>query len=124
MSTYEYSVSLIVPADLRDKAQRLAWALGHDQPPLSSFRAELSADGETTTHYGLHTYATQGFVDLLAGAQKGQLPTIDWSEYELTEQDVAEVLGAMAVEYTVGTVGDTFPAAMVAAGVQRRDDGE
>lgn len=97
MSEYTYSVSLIVPAALHEKAQRLAWAIGNDEPPLDSFSAELSSDGTDITHYGLHTYAVPEFAAMLSAAQQGQLPPIPWADYGLTEQDVLDLMGAMTV---------------------------
>lgn len=118
MSQYSYSVSLIVPAAMLDKAQHLAWAIGHDEPPLDCFGAELTSDGATVTHYGLHTYAMQSFVDILVGAQQGQLPPIPWADYGLTEQDVLDVVASMTIEYLDGgTAETTWANAALAAGV-------
>ncbi|MFN3991242.1 MAG: hypothetical protein ACK4IS_13400 [Erythrobacter sp.] len=65
------SVVLIVPADLRDDANKLAELLGHGP---NNYSVPLSADGaEPATHYGLHTWAEQSFIELLAadGMPKG-----------------------------------------------------
>lgn len=118
MSEYTYSVSLIVPAALREKAQRLAWAIGHDEPPLDSFTAELSSDGINITHYGLHTYAVPEFAAMLSAAQQGQLPPIPWSDYGLTEQDVTDLMSAMTVVAAEGLDSQlTWPVAKEQAGV-------
>lgn len=109
---------------MRDKAQRLAWAIGHDEPPLDCFGAELTSDGATITHYGLHTYATQTFVDILLGAQQGQLPPIQWADYGITEQDVLEAVAAMTIEYLDGGAAETtWPAALAVAGVSLLEPG-
>lgn len=56
------SVVLIIPADLRDKANALGEALGHGPNNYSVALTNATAP----THYGLHTWATQAFVDMLA----------------------------------------------------------
>lgn len=118
MSEYTYSVSLIVPAALHEKAQRLAWAIGNDEPPLDSFSAELSSDGTNITHYGLHTYAVPEFAAMLSAAQQGQLPPIPWSDYGLAEQDVLGLVSAMTVVAAEGLDSQlTWPVAKEQAGV-------
>lgn len=56
------SVVLIIPAALRDKANALGEALGHGPNNYSVALTNAMAP----THYGLHTWATQAFVDMLA----------------------------------------------------------
>jgi hypothetical protein len=59
-----FSVVLIIPAELRDDANALAEAIGHGP---NNYSVALSGDGqEPATHYGLHTWAQQAFIDLLA----------------------------------------------------------
>lgn len=58
-----YSLVLIIPADLRDDANALAEALGHGP---SNYSVPLSpTGGEPATHWGLHTWAQQSFIDML-----------------------------------------------------------
>lgn len=45
MSNFQFSVSMIVPADKLEQVRNLSWALGHDEPPLYTFNVPLSADG-------------------------------------------------------------------------------
>lgn len=118
MSAFTYSVSMIIPAESLDDARNLAWALGHDEPSLATFSAELSTDGTEITHYGAHTYARQEFIDILEAAQSGTLPPIRWADYGLTQRKVLGVLAAMTVVYAQGRVDDTWPRAVVDAGVQ------
>lgn len=66
------SVVLIIPTSLKPKADALGEALGHGP---NSYSVPLSANGsEPATHYGLHTWAKQSFVDMLAGASQGIMP--------------------------------------------------
>ena len=55
------SIVLIIPADLRDLANGLGEALGHGP---NSYSVALTNATEPT-HYGLHTWGTQAFVDML-----------------------------------------------------------
>lgn len=97
MSEFTHSVALIAPAALREKAQRLAWAIGINEPPFDSFSAELSSDGTTITHYGQTTYDNAEFATLLLEAQQGKLPDIPWTYYGLTEQNVTDLMTQMTV---------------------------
>ena len=59
-----FSCVLILPADLVDKGNALSEALGHGSP---AYTVPMSATGqEPVTHWGLHTWASQSFLDLLA----------------------------------------------------------
>ncbi|PJK29973.1 hypothetical protein [Minwuia thermotolerans] len=118
MSSHPYSVSLAVPAAAQDDANALAVALGWDVWPGRTFSVPLSADGAApASHYGCHTWATQGFLDTLSAAQGGALPPVDWSEYELTEVRVGEVVAALLDHVQTGDVGfDTF---LADSGLQR-----
>lgn len=116
------SLSLIVPAELRGAANRLACALGLDHLPGQSYSVALSASGAApAAHYGCHAWATDVFVATLAGAIGGALPPLDLAANGLTEADVAAVLAALLYE-----VGDdpavTWPAALFRAGVLRVED--
>lgn len=72
MSAFDWSVVLIVPATLREKANLLACALGHDQMPGNTFAVPLSADGaDPASHYGCHTWAQESFVQMFQAAAQG-----------------------------------------------------
>lgn len=120
MTEFTYSVSIIIPEHLVTKARRLAWALAHDEPPLSSFSAQLTNNLNTNelTHLGLHTYAQQGFVNILQAAQQGTLPPAPWGDYNLTEQQVRDAVSSLTVVIAKGNVSDTWPQAMSQANVQ------
>jgi len=94
--SWDLSIVIIVPAELREKANRLTCALGYDNSPVPgrTFSIPLSADGvEPATHYGCRTPAKTDFVDIVAAAGNGVLPDwLDLEAYGLTEQDVAGIL--------------------------------
>lgn len=97
MSGFDYSLALMVPDALREKANLLACALGHDALPGNTFSVGLSADGtEPATHWGCHSWVQQSFVETLAGATQGQLPGVPWADFGLTLEDVWAVLASMA----------------------------
>lgn len=90
------SIVMIVPAALRETANRLACALGHDELPGSTYSVPLSADGaDPATHYGCRTAAQPSFAAILAAAGGGSLPEIDWAAYDLSEADIAAVLAGL-----------------------------
>lgn len=98
MTDWTLSIVLIVPAELQDKANRLSCALGHDVLPGNTFSVPLSDNGETVTHYGCRTAAKQEFVDILTSAGAGDLPDIEWADFDLTAEDIAPVLAALIVD--------------------------
>lgn len=64
-----YSVVLITPAALHAKANALAEAMGYGP---NNYSIQLSANGAgPASHWGLHVWAGQAFVDQLAS---GELP--------------------------------------------------
>lgn len=59
-----YSVVLVLSDNLRQQGNELAEAMGYGP---DNYSVPLSATGqEPATHYGLHTWASQAFVDILA----------------------------------------------------------
>ena len=88
-----WSTVLIIPAALLDKANLLGAALGYGP---ESYTVPIPSDG-VATHYGAHTLASADFFDLIAAAQSGTLPPLDWSAAGLTEGDVLAVLAALVV---------------------------
>lgn len=67
-----HSTVLIVPAPLLDAANQLAEVLGWGP---SCYSVPLSASGkDPATHYGLHTWAEDGFLVMVANAQEGIAP--------------------------------------------------
>lgn len=116
MSNWALSIVMIVPADLRETANRLACALGHDVMPGNTFSAPLSTDGsEPATHYGCRTVAKQEFVDLLTAADGGTLPDdIAWGDFGLSAEDVPPVLAALITDvHPAAEAGGHFGTAIV-----------
>lgn len=89
-----YSTVLIIPADLREKANAVGEALGHGP---SSYTLPLTLDGETVTHWGAHTHATDDFFLTVISAAQGHPPDVDWSVFGLSVADVGLVLGAVFI---------------------------
>lgn len=105
--SYTISLALAVPAALRDKANRLSCALGHDVLPGSTYSVPLSADGqEPATHYGCHAWVQPSFVAILAGATQGHLPEVDWADYGITAEDVAAVVAGLIASEPQGELLD------------------
>lgn len=118
MADWTLSIVIIVPADLREKANRLACALGHDVLPGDTFTVPLSDDGETVTHYGTRTQAKQAFVDILTAAAEGELP----EGFPCPLEDVQEVIAAMILnERTDGEITTHFDDVLAANGLQRME---
>lgn len=82
------SLVLILPASLQEKGNALGEALGHGP---ASYSVPLSADGsEPATHYGLHTWAADTFLDMLETAGEGMPEGLDYPA-----QDFAAVVGSL-----------------------------
>ena len=105
----QHSTVLIVHTALLSKANALGDALGHGP---ESYTIPLSDDGETVTHFGAHTYATEAFFATVGGAMGGSLPPVDWSTYGITAGDVVEVLASLIVSAPGSALdpeGDAYP---------------
>jgi hypothetical protein len=114
MTDWIYSVTMLVPASVRDGANRLADGLGHGP---NNFSVALSADGsEPPTHYGCRAQAQQSFIELLTAAGGGQLLEIEG----MTPLEVGTVL--MQLKADVSTTEDGyshFNRVLQANGLQR-----
>jgi len=116
MADWTLSIVIIVPVDLREKANALSCALGHDVLPGDTFTVPLSSDGETVTHYGTRTQGKQGFLDIIAGASEGQLP----DDFEQPLEDVQEVISAMIFDVrTDGEITTHFDDVIIENGLSR-----
>lgn len=126
MSGFDWSVVLIIPVALREKANLLACALGHDVLPGNTFAVPLSATGaEPASHFGCHTWAQTSFVEMFQAAAQGHLPEIDWSEFGLTLEDVQAIVAALIVSAETTSDGAShFAAAASGHGLSvcRSDD--
>lgn len=84
-----YSTVLIIPADLRSEANTLGEAMGWGP---NNYSVPLSENGtEPATHYGLHAWSTQEFVDLMEGIGTGQVPPVAG----MPQSQVIEVISAL-----------------------------
>ncbi len=70
------SAVLILTAALRDAGNQLAVAMGHDTAdPPNTYCVPLCPNGEgAPTHYGTHTWVTDGFRATIEAAQGGTYP--------------------------------------------------
>lgn len=85
------SFVLIVTADRKHVAEAVSTVLGHQQPGDETYVVRLSATGsEPATHYGCHTWATGGFVDLVAAckAQTSLPADVPWAAVGTSEAEV------------------------------------
>lgn len=114
MTDWIYSVTMIVPAAVRDAANQLAAGLGHGP---NNFSVALSADGsEPATHYGCRAQTQQSFIDLLTAAGGGQLPEIEG----MTPIEVGTVLMQLLADVSTTEDGYThFNRVITANGLQR-----
>lgn len=97
MTDWPFSAVLIVPAALREAANRLSCALGYDEMPGSTYSVPLSINGqEPASHFGCRSQAKQEFVDILGAAGQGVLPgDLDLTTFDLTPADVRAIVAAL-----------------------------
>jgi hypothetical protein len=91
-----YSAVLIVPDALRSKANLLGAALGWG--PESYTVSLHNAATLALTHHGARADVTETFVDLIAAAETGNLPAVNWAAQGLSAADVTAVLAALFVD--------------------------
>lgn len=94
--TSRHSLVLIIPAALRDAANRLGDAMG--QGP-DNYTVALSSDGENVTHYGLvHQAAQREFIETIRAARRGVAPALDLAAVNLTPADVGAVVTSLIMD--------------------------
>lgn len=103
-----HSVVLIVPAALHAKANALAEAMGYGP---NNYSIQLSADGTApASHWGLHVWAQQDFVDQLVS---GELP----EGVDYPQADFNAVMAGLI--YSIrGTYENHFAEVVAANGLQ------
>ena len=93
------SAVLVIPVAQHALADQLGEAMGWGP---NNYSVPLSATGSLpATHYGLHAWVEQSFVDLLSFAAQGQVPPIPGMSAEAT----AEVVSALAASIRPGSEG-------------------
>lgn len=116
------SLALIIPADLKAKADLVSVALGHAPAGEETYSVALSASGNApATHYGCHTRADETFIAVIEAARSGgPLPPARWGAVGLTDDDVRAVCGALLWrDRSLDEYGSNFNAALTEAGLQR-----
>ena len=88
-----WSTVLIIPDALRVKADAVGAAMGYGP---QSYTLAIPSDGPTT-HWGSHSWAGAEFFAMIADAQSGTLPPVDWTAHGLTPGDVLAVLSALVI---------------------------
>lgn len=83
-----YSAVLIIPETLLTKANKLGEAMGWGP---TNYTIHLK-DIDDISYYGLRTDVQPSFLDLIQNAATGILPEMDFETYELTPEDVQEVV--------------------------------
>lgn len=110
--SYDHSLVLIVPADLKDAANAMGQAIGWTGDNLS---VPLSANGkEPATHYGCHAWAQDIAIQWLTG--QAEPPASDY-----TPEQIAGVLSQIVVSVDANGLqgGEHFAAAIANANLQR-----
>jgi hypothetical protein len=104
------SCVLLIPANLKAKANALSRAMGWADADDDSYSVPLSASGaEPASHYGLHSWVDDAFVGMLQGASQGQMPApLVAAGYP--PADFAAVVGALIVSLG-GEPGPNFAGA-------------
>lgn len=86
-----FSVVLIVPSSLRDQANMLGQAMGWGP---GNYSVALYQDITLpASHYGLHAWAQQEFIDILGGVAQGVVPPVAG----LAPQEVVGVVSSLVV---------------------------
>lgn len=67
------SCVLIVSDATKSSAEALSYMMGWSNGG-ESYTIPLSIDREIVTHWGLHTWVTDDFIAMIAGAMQGQVP--------------------------------------------------
>lgn len=91
-----YSAVLIIPETLLTKANKLGEAMGWGPTNYTI----LLKDSDGVTHYGLRTDVQPSFLGLLQNASIGILPELDFATFELTPEDVQEVVANLKSDFS------------------------
>ena len=91
-----YSAVLIVPEALLTKANKLGAAMGWGP---TNYTIPL-IDAEGNTFFGLRTDVQPSFLEMVQGVANGVVPEMDLEAYELTLEDVQEVVENLATDFS------------------------
>lgn len=93
---WKWQIVLIIPTATRANADKVAYALGYGS---TNFSIPLFANGTgDASHFGCISKSQDGDLAILQGAGDGQLPDVDWTEFDLTEADVWVVFGSLLAD--------------------------
>ena len=91
-----YSAVLIIPETLLTKANKLGEAMGWGP---TNYTIHLK-DADEVSYYGLRTDVQPSFLELLQNASTGILPELDFETYELTPEDIQEVVNNLKSDFS------------------------
>lgn len=91
-----YSAVLIVPESLLIKANKLGEAMGWGP---TNYTIPL-VDAEDNIFYGLRTDVQPSFLGLVQGVANGVLPELDYDAYDLTPQDVQDIVAELKASFS------------------------
>ncbi|OYW56764.1 MAG: hypothetical protein B7Y80_01390 [Hyphomicrobium sp. 32-62-53] len=75
------SAILVVPVDLRERANFLALCLGWGP---DSYSVPLTIDGETISHFACRADVTESFLAMISDASNGIFPSIPMTPQEIS----------------------------------------
>lgn len=94
-----HSAVLIVPLAQHALADQLGEAMGWGP---NNYSVPLSTSGsEPATHFGLHAWVTQDFVEMMAAVGSGNVPPVPG----MTPAEVVEVTSALIVSIQTDSTG-------------------
>lgn len=97
MTDMTTSAVLIAPAALLGEANRLAEAMGWNEPGCPAYTVPLSPTGAPPpTHWGLRTWASDSFAGIIAAARRGELP--DSIAGAFAPERVAALVSALIID--------------------------
>ena len=91
-----YSAVLIIPETLLTKANKLGELMGWGP---TNYTIHLK-DTDDVSYYGLRTDVQPSFLDIIQNASTGILPELDFETYELTPEDVQEVVANLKADFS------------------------
>ena len=110
------SCVLIITADLQAKANTISEIMGWGP---NSYTVPLSSTGqEPATHYGLHAWVEQSFVDMMLAAQNTNLMPQPLVDAGMSPSDFTAVISALIASFRPD-IGSHWDDVLIANGLQR-----